>query len=327
MSARNPLPPSRPHSKVPQIQAPKAQTPHVERGDHLYVNHPQRGPIAAQVRGVGKDGVTVRCDQGKHHQVRWSAVLGHKARVAQTYQVEEQGADGAIVSDDKGRRRYIEGDTTEEPEARAPAPEKPRDPLTEGLNRLAKCLGELRSLTARPLASSGRYLLLKATAAAQVAGRPGLTLQDMTDSKGRRTRHWVRSAPKKSALIHDERQVDVEHVAGEARQPENPSFRGTSDPKPDAAPRKPKEPATGVIKDRRQADLLGGGGDAPAPKKRQAATMKHGQSVRFQHGQVEGEGKIVASGKDGVTVEDAEGRLHQVRHEALLGPGKGAKAN
>ena len=42
---------------------------------------------------------------------------------------------------------------------------------------------------------------------------------------------------------------------------------------------------------------------------------------------MEGEGKIVASGADGVTVEDAQGELHQVRHEALLGPGRGAKAN
>jgi len=322
------LPTSEARNRPPGGKAPAPQIPHVERGDHLYVNHPQRGPVPLRVHAVGKDGVTGTCDQGKRHQVRWPAVLGHKARVSQSYQVEEQGADGAIVTDAQGRRRYVAGDTTAEPEPEAePArkPAKPRDPLTHGIDRLAKCLDQLLQMAAPSHQVGGRYLLLKATPTAAVAGRPGLTLQDMTDSKGRHTKHWVRSAKKASAVIHDPRQVDVEHLAGEAKQPDQPTFRGTSDPKPATAQRAPAQPATGVIKDRRQPDLLGGGGPAPAPRK--PATMKHGQSVRFQHGQVEGEGKIVASGADGVTVEDAQGELHQVRHEALLGPGRGSKAN
>ncbi|CAH2606243.1 conserved protein of unknown function (plasmid) [Rhodovastum atsumiense] len=47
--------------------------------------------------------------------------------------------------------------------------------------------------------------------------------------------------------------------------------------------------------------------------------LRHGDVVKFRHGDVEGQGKIVASGKDGVTVHDGE-REHQVRHDALIHP-------
>jgi hypothetical protein len=48
--------------------------------------------------------------------------------------------------------------------------------------------------------------------------------------------------------------------------------------------------------------------------------MKHHERVRFQHGEVIGEGEIVASGADGVMVKDDAGREHPVRHTNLLGP-------
>lgn len=48
------------------------------------------------------------------------------------------------------------------------------------------------------------------------------------------------------------------------------------------------------------------------------AKLKHGDRVRFRHGDVEGEGEIVASGPDGVIVRDDEGREHKVRHEYLI---------
>jgi hypothetical protein len=57
--------------------------------------------------------------------------------------------------------------------------------------------------------------------------------------------------------------------------------------------------------------------EAPAPAKHE-----HGDWVDFQHEGVKGHGKIVASGADGVTVEDEHGREHQVRHKALLGAHK-----
>lgn len=59
--------------------------------------------------------------------------------------------------------------------------------------------------------------------------------------------------------------------------------------------------------------------EAPKPKM-EAATHKHGDTVSFKHGDVEGHGKIVASGKDGVTVQTEDGREHQVRHDALDKP-------
>lgn len=75
----------------------------------------------------------------------------------------------------------------------------------------------------------------------------------------------------------------------------------------------------------------GGGGakpvNAPAggpmkagPSAKGAPLHKHGDKVRFRHGDVEGSGEIVASGQDGVTVKTEDGREHQVRHDALLPP-------
>lgn len=55
------------------------------------------------------------------------------------------------------------------------------------------------------------------------------------------------------------------------------------------------------------------------------AEMAHGDRVKFQHGKVEGEGEIVASGADGVMVLDDAGREHPIRHDNLLGPADGAE--
>jgi predicted kinase len=54
--------------------------------------------------------------------------------------------------------------------------------------------------------------------------------------------------------------------------------------------------------------------DRPVPP----ALHKHGDTVAFRHGNVEGQGKIVGSGADGVTVATEDGREHMVRHEHLL---------
>ena len=53
-----------------------------------------------------------------------------------------------------------------------------------------------------------------------------------------------------------------------------------------------------------------GGDDAPL--------HKHGDTIAFRHGDTEGQGKVVASGKDGVTVVDGNGQTQQVRHDAIL---------
>lgn len=55
------------------------------------------------------------------------------------------------------------------------------------------------------------------------------------------------------------------------------------------------------------------------PADKGPAPIQHGDTVGFRHGDVGGEGKVVASGQDGVTVHDANGIAHQVRHEHLTG--------
>ena len=55
--------------------------------------------------------------------------------------------------------------------------------------------------------------------------------------------------------------------------------------------------------------------------------MKHGDVVNFRHENVQGTGKIVGSGADGVTVSTEDGREHQVRHEHLEGPAPAAPAD
>lgn len=54
---------------------------------------------------------------------------------------------------------------------------------------------------------------------------------------------------------------------------------------------------------------------APAAR---AWAFRRGDTAQFKHGMVHGEGKIVESGKVGITVLDSEGRHHQVRHEYVL---------
>lgn len=64
------------------------------------------------------------------------------------------------------------------------------------------------------------------------------------------------------------------------------------------------------------------GGDKPrAEAKKPTPTLhKHGDTVSFRHGDVEGHGKIVGSGVDGVTVQTEDGREHKVRHDAIEPP-------
>ena len=90
--------------KPGQQQAPQ-QRGDVEVGDHLYVHHKGQ-PCTGVVCAHGRHGVTVDVDGGRH-KVKWDKVLGHKKRAAQRYNVIEQGEDGMLVEDDRGRRRYV----------------------------------------------------------------------------------------------------------------------------------------------------------------------------------------------------------------------------
>lgn len=228
-----------------------ARPPGIERGDHVYVRHAVRGPIAIKVLSHGRDGLVGECDQGRRHKVDWPDFLGTKARVLKRFSVVDQGADGAILEDERGARRYVEGELpggevahTDAPHDAAAAPAGD-DPLLDK-GPLAKAMSDQDNQTGIIL-MAGRMVVLKA-----IKNAPGLALRDVTDKAGHRTKRWMKTAP-------DE-------------------------------------------------------------KKQKPATMQHGQHVGFRHGDVAGTGHIVGSGADGVTIRDATGREHQVRHEHLTGP-------
>jgi predicted kinase len=183
----------------PKVAEPKKskQTPipGVDAGDHVYVRHETRGPITVRVLAHGQDGLTGVCDQKQRHRVTWDRVLGHKSRMLQRYRMVEQGADGALIEDDKGQRRYIAGEVPIQAEAVRPPAARKDDPLIGGQDRLHKAPVET---DAQPIRKSlivppGAVVLF---AKAQVANRPGLALQDRTDRTdrtGKHTKRWVRT--------------------------------------------------------------------------------------------------------------------------------------
>ena len=247
---------------------PKAQTPvpGVEVGDHVYIKHPTRGPIAVKVLAHGPEGMTGECDQGKRHQCPWDSMLGTKARMLHDYTVVDRGADGAILSDSKGKRRYLEAPLggAESPETMPTGPAQEvhpldvqDDPLMGGIDRLHK---------SEEFPANARVIFLKG---GPIANKAGLALKDVTDKGGHQTKRWVKTMK------------DQPH------------------------PRKPGA-----------ADE--GGAEKPP--------MNHGDVVQFRHGDVQGKGKILSSGGDGVTLQDADGREHQVKHEHLTGPADGEAA-
>ncbi len=214
---------------------------------------------------------------GERHKVLWSDVLGHKARQLQDYTVVDQGADGAILQDAKGKRRYMAGGGIgdEQPKPATPAAPAKRkdDPLLDGLERLAKSLQVIGST----LAGGESTIFVKADQ--PPTSRPGLTLKPVTDKRGVQTKRWVRTMP-------EERGTERAGAPGKAGA--------------DAA----QEPS-----------------DPGAPT---SQPHRHGDTVKWRSPEGEGEGKITASGQDGVTVKDDAGKEHQVRHEHLVNPGQAA---
>jgi len=97
--------------------ADKPNEPHPRRagvhaGDDLYYRHPRLGAVSGKVLAHGEHGCTLECGK-QRHKVKWDNVLGHKKRSAQDYTVVDEGEDGLVVADAKGRRRYV---ATSEPE-------------------------------------------------------------------------------------------------------------------------------------------------------------------------------------------------------------------
>ena len=137
--------------------------PDVVLGDHVYFQH-KDGPQSAQVKAIGKHGITVD-HGGKPHRVHWHKVLGHKQRCEQRYDVLEEGEDGLIVQDQRGQRKYL----NIPPEAR----------------------GEKMMLEKSMGSGAGRLIVF--AKGGQIANRPGLTLKESTDKTGRHAKHWVRT--------------------------------------------------------------------------------------------------------------------------------------
>lgn len=317
----------------PKQEAAQKPYPGVEPGDFVYVRHASRGPIAVKVLAMGQHGLQGECDMKGRHKVLWGDVLGHKARMLHRLTVVDQGADGAIVQDAKGKRRYLQGEVpvAEEPKPKplrtaAAATKDMDDPLTGGMARLTKA-------AVVHIPDDAAVLFFKADGPA-FKPRVGDTVEFMTDrqtgkgpSSGRVTdvssdgqtamishsdaahdayecpyvevhqfvpslRHWML----KAGMIANQPGLTLKDVTDKAG---HQTKRWVRSVKPQPKERQPSA-----------------GGEAEKP------ALKHGDVASFRHGDVQGEGRIIASGADGVTLQDKDGREHHVRHEHLTGPAK-----
>lgn len=96
-----------PKPRTPKPEALPAPYPDVEPGDHVYVRHPERGPMAVRVLATGKHGLTATCPMGDLYRVHWERILGVKSRMNRKFRLVDNGAEGCILEDDQGQRRYV----------------------------------------------------------------------------------------------------------------------------------------------------------------------------------------------------------------------------
>lgn len=96
-----------PKPRTPKPEALPAPYPDVEPGDHVYVRHPERGPMAVRVLATGKHGLTATCPMGDLYRVHWERILGVKSRMSRKFKLVDNGAEGCILEDDQGQRRYV----------------------------------------------------------------------------------------------------------------------------------------------------------------------------------------------------------------------------
>lgn len=166
-------------------RTPAYPRPDVEVGDDIYV-HRQSGACCGCVVGRGKHGVTVRID-GELHRVKWDKVLGHKRRAPQRYAIVDEGEDGVLVEDARGRRRFI----------RIP--------------------GALREDSIIVKAQRPVLLFRKAESGGPIVNRPGLTQKKITDRIGRQQTKWVRvdkDRPMGDRRSRDEEPIGAAHGYG-----------------------------------------------------------------------------------------------------------------
>ena len=167
----------------------------VRRGDVLYVSG-ESGPACGEVLCHGRDGVTVRID-GKPIRVRWHGVLGHKQRIETHANVVDHGDDGAIVEDDEGVRRYIQGlaladELEEEEEAETELSKSDRVLLTKdgSGSAVAGSVAVLGQDDGEDAFAKSDFLL---KAKKPVSNKPGLTLRDVPSARTGTVKRWVRN--------------------------------------------------------------------------------------------------------------------------------------
>jgi len=144
-------------------------SPDAEVHDEVYFRHAS-GHKVGRVCARGKHGCVVESD-GQKHKVLWDDYLGHKTRVKPDVKVIDQGDDGLLVEDGQGKRRFV------------------HDPLQP----MAK------SLMPTVLFFTEEETLMKAQT---IKNRPGLALKDITDSRGRQSKHWVRTGKPETKERH-----------------------------------------------------------------------------------------------------------------------------
>lgn len=77
-------------------------------GDEVYFTVNGK-PATGKVLAAGKHGCTVQDGFGATRKLKHAHILGYKSRVDATAKVVDQGADGAIIEDEHGRRNYVHG--------------------------------------------------------------------------------------------------------------------------------------------------------------------------------------------------------------------------
>lgn len=178
--------------KPAQPKAPPApkDRPHVEHGDQVYFQH-KGEPYRGKVLSHGEHGCTVELNTGARHKVRWENLLGHHTRGQIAFEIVEQGEDGFIVADPGGRYRYVH-DPLEGEDGDA------GDSLTKALALSESPLERIMAIRDHERQESPLMKALRGGGKPK-KNAPGLTLQDVTDKLGHRTKRWKKTgqeAPK-----------------------------------------------------------------------------------------------------------------------------------
>lgn len=75
-------------------------------GDEIYFQHPEHGVLRGRVLCAGVHGCTVQHQHGRR-RVRWGEVHGHRKRAEQAFIIADQGEDGFLAEDRRGRRMFV----------------------------------------------------------------------------------------------------------------------------------------------------------------------------------------------------------------------------